>query len=314
MDLSELYRHARTRLRARRLLPALVSGILICNHAAALRAADVDLFAPDDARPSPFEREVEAYVRRNPPEPFGAEELRAHDDVPRIPEPMVFDLVRPLGAHRGEFEVNALLLAPLNRRIGLANEISDSIGLTQQRGVRHHAEWAPEIEYAVRDGLAIEFELPFEETRLAAYKAAVQWTIGTAFNDKMIHGVQAIALYDTHSKHWSPTVSYVVGLRFDEVWSTLVMVGLRSEINGDDIAERTERLLNWSLFADVGSHSTVGLETNFAETLRGPSAWLIMPQWHWEIRDHWMLQTGVGARFTQSYTLPEAGLRLIRSF
>lgn len=27
---------------------------------------------------------------------------------PRIPEPMVYDLIRPLGAEKGEFEVNSL--------------------------------------------------------------------------------------------------------------------------------------------------------------------------------------------------------------
>lgn len=304
---------AHLRLRLRRLCVWL-AGLLISNAAAVGYTADVDLVLPSDSPPSAGEVEAEAYVRRTPPERFGAEELRAHDDLPHIPEPMVFDLVRPLGARRGEFEFNTLLLAPLNRRVGLANEIPDSIGLTQERGERHRAEWAPEFEYAIRDGLAIEFELPFEEARLAAYKTAVQWTLGTAFDHKLIHGLQAIALYDTHSKHWSPTVSYVVGVRFDEVWSTLVMMGLRSEINGDDVAERTERLFNWSLFADVGPHTTVGLETNFAESLRGPSAWLVMPQWHWEVRDHWMIQAGAGARFTQSYTLPECGLRLIRTF
>jgi len=267
-----------------------------------------------DVMPSPLEGYAEDFARSLTFEPLGADELRAHDDRPHIPEPLVFDLVRPLGAHRGEFEVNALMIAPLNRRIGLANEIPDSIGLTQPRNERHRVEWAPEIELAVRDGLSFEFELPFESTTLAAYKTAMQWTFGTAFDHRFIHGMQAIALYDTHSGNWSPTVCYVAGIRFDEKWSTLFMLGLRSEINGDDVGERTERLFNWSIFADVGPHTTLGLESNFAESLRGPSAWLIMPQWHWEIRDHWMLQTGAGARFTKDYTLPEAALRLIRSF
>jgi hypothetical protein len=146
-----------------RLLPRLpwflrlLSGALLWNAAAVGYTADVDLVLPSDPPPSAGEVEAEAYVRRSPPERFGAEELRAHDDLPHIPEPMVFDLVRPLGARRVEFEFNTLLLAPLNRRVGLANEIPDSIGLTQERGERHRAEWAPEFEYAIRDGLAIEF-------------------------------------------------------------------------------------------------------------------------------------------------------------
>ena len=32
---------------------------------------------------------------------------------PQIPEPVVFDLVRPLGAERGEFEVNSLFRVPV---------------------------------------------------------------------------------------------------------------------------------------------------------------------------------------------------------
>lgn len=31
-------------------------------------------------------------------EPWGAEDTSTEDDKPRIPEPMVFDLMRPLGA------------------------------------------------------------------------------------------------------------------------------------------------------------------------------------------------------------------------
>lgn len=45
-------------------------------------------------------------------EPWGAEDASAEDDKPRIPEPMVFDLMRPLGAHANEAEVNILGLFP----------------------------------------------------------------------------------------------------------------------------------------------------------------------------------------------------------
>ena len=36
----------------------------------------------------------------------------AESRYPVIPEPMVFDMMRPLGAARGELEVNALALTP----------------------------------------------------------------------------------------------------------------------------------------------------------------------------------------------------------
>ena len=73
--------------------------------------------------------------------------LGGHAGYPHIPEPMVFDMVRPLGAQRGELEINTLAQRNLS-------------------GSGSRTEWAPEIEYAFMDGLAIEFELPFENSEL----------------------------------------------------------------------------------------------------------------------------------------------------
>jgi|688.fasta_scaffold151460_4 hypothetical protein len=120
-----------------------------------------------------FSYSRESRFPTNWPEQFGAEELYDGDDSPRIPEPMVFDLVRPLGAKRGEAEVNTLAVIPLNRNMG-------------------RVEWAPEVEFAIADGLAFEFELPFEEWSLKSYKTAGQITFGKAFNDSFIHGAQGI--------------------------------------------------------------------------------------------------------------------------
>jgi hypothetical protein len=242
---------------------------------------------------------------------IGAEDKGAEGHHPRIPEPMVFDLVRPLGAKKGELEINVLGLMPLNRRVGL-NRIPNPIGLVP--GSRHDPEWAPEIEYAIADGVAVEFELPFEGMDLAAYKAAVQVTFGTAFDDQFIHGAQSILLFDRHTSHFSPVLLYIAGLRFDEQWSMLAMVGMRTEINGPDVAERTERLINMSLFYDATSQLTFGLETDYASSLSGAATLLVMPQVHWEITDHWMIQGGVGVNFTKDYSLPEAAVRVIRSF
>lgn len=41
------------------------------------------------------------------------ERVSGEERGPRIPEPMVFDLVRPLGAKRGEGEINVLGMIPL---------------------------------------------------------------------------------------------------------------------------------------------------------------------------------------------------------
>src|SRR5690606_33047962 len=72
--------------------------------------------------------------------------------APHIPEPLAFDLVRGLGARKGELEVNVLLEVPVG-------------------GVPH---WAPEVEWALADGAALELELPIRGTELEAIKFASQ--------------------------------------------------------------------------------------------------------------------------------------------
>src|SRR5688500_18024187 len=64
------------------------------------------------------------------------------------PEPMVFDLVDPLGAPKGELEINTLM---------------DFVPRTGK------LEWQPEIEYAFADGYAAEFELPLENSTVQQY-------------------------------------------------------------------------------------------------------------------------------------------------
>ena len=228
-------------------------------------------------------------------EQFGAEELYDGDDTPRIPEPLVFDLVRPLGAKRGEAEINTLAIIPLNSRLG-------------------NAEWAPEIEFAIADGVAFEFELPFEEWSLKQYKTAGQVTFGKAFNDSFIHGAQGILLYDKETRNWSPTLLYLAGVQFDETWSALAMAGIRTEFGGENRGERTQRLFNFSLFKHVSDFTTLGLETNTVVDLDGASEFRLMPQVHRELRDHIMLQVGSGCLFTREATIPETAFRLVYSF
>lgn len=254
------------------------------------------------SRPHPTEAPVEF-------EPAGAEDKSAEDDSPRIPEPMVFDLVRPLGARRGEFEINTLGIFPLQRSRSNGEEIPDALGLETTR-----IEWAPEVEYAIRDGIALEFELPFEDGTLGAYKAAAQWTFGTGFQHQFIHGTQLIVQYDRRPASWVPTLLYLAGVRLDETWSALGMFGLRGNSGAEEPGDRLNFIGNLSVFADVAEHMTLGLETNFEQTLAGENALLLMPQVHWEVTDYVMFQGGAGARVTSAGTVPEVALRLIRSF
>jgi hypothetical protein len=246
-------------------------------------------------------------------EPFGAEDLGAQDHVPRIPEPLVFDLVRPLGARRGELEVNTLALIPLGSfRTRRAPE-TDPFGPAPLSKDRGGIEWAPEIEYAVADGFALEFELPFEEGHLESYKFAGQYTFGTAFENRYIHGTQVIVEPDVNFDVCDLTLLYLAGVRFDETWSVLAMFGGRTAV-GSKFDERTEMLFNFSIFADITEHVSIGVETNHARKLNGTGAVLLMPQVHWEITDQFMIQSGVGVGFLTEEAIPTAGLRVIYSW
>lgn len=242
------------------------------------------------------------------------ERVSGEEKGPRIAEPMVFDLIRPLGAKRGEAEVNVLGLVPLSNQSKRVDNVSDPLGLVRRSADRKGIEWAPEIEYAVCDGIAVEFELPMENAQLEAYKGAGQVTFGTAFDHRFIHGAQVIVQYDRHPSLWTTTLLYLAGYRFDETWSVFGMFGSRAEVVGDVQDKTVELLANVTLFADVTDRVVAGIETNTSQAFDGHTEVLVMPQLHYEIDRHWMIQVGVGARFTTGFVLPEAGFRLIREF
>ena len=234
-------------------------------------------------------------------EPFGAEDYGSADNAVLIPEPLVFDLVRGLGADRGELEINVLVEQPL----------------TLSGADEKPTAWAPEIEVAVIDGLALELEFPFEDGELIAEKFAVQGTFGVAFDNHFIHGTQFIAEHLRNESAWELTFLYIPGIRFDKTWSALMMIGFRTLVGNDDDhagESETEALFNFSLFADVSHRMTLGVETNYAAALSGEASLLAMPQLHFEITDHFMVQAGVGVRFTDEESLPEAATRIIYSF
>ncbi len=228
-------------------------------------------------------------------EPYGAEDFGAEDDIPLIPEPMIFDMVRGLGAEKGEFEANVLVEIPVD-------ESSD-------RAVH----WAPEVEFAVLDGFALEFELPFVDDEIEAYKFAAQYTFGTGFNGKFIHGTQFIAEHLDGIEITELTVLYIPGIRLDRTWSILAMLGFRTEVGGDS-RDETEALFNFSLFADLGPELTVGVESNYAAGLEDESTLLVMPQVHYEFTDHWMIQAGIGAEFLPDESDVTFAFRLIYSW
>jgi hypothetical protein len=220
---------------------------------------------------------------------------------PTIPEPLMFDLVRGLGAKQGELELNTLVDIPLN----------DS----KSRSV----EWAPEIEYALFDGLALEFELPFEDGHLEALKFAIQYTIGTSSNKQFIHGVQMISETYLDDAISELNLLYVPAYRFNTTWSVLGLFGLMYELGSDAAKDRSTILINASLFANVNEHAVIGLEINNTDpTLQkrddNDMEFLLLPQFHYEFSGGFSFQVGFGPRFTDQQAEFSGVLRVIQAF
>jgi hypothetical protein len=233
---------------------------------------------------------------------------------PNVPEPMVFDLIRPLGVRRGELEVNVLGFVPLRRTRARTPQFSFISGADQSTEKRPAFEWAPEIEYGLFDNFAVEFELPMALGSVEAYKGAVQYTLGTGFNEQFIHGFQGILFIDRTNWAVTPTVLYLAAVRFDPVYSLLGMVGFSHEFGGDNPRNPSQILVNATLFAEASETWTFGLEANYAAELDGAALLLLMPQAHWNVREDISIQFGVGTRASEGNFTGEAAFRLVRSF
>jgi len=187
----------------------------------------------------------------------------------RIPEPMVYDLVRPLGVRQGELEINAL---------GDYNPYTGDI------------DWAPEVEYGLADDLAIEFELPFQNTSHERYKFAVQHTLDIDEARGVAQGWQAFVDVNKHTRALSADVTYIRGIKWAEAWSSLSMLGMRAHhINR---SAHPSYLLNNTVFYDVSSRLTLGLELNHEVSHGGTWRYRLTPQLHYDASEYYTLQMG----------------------
>lgn len=193
----------------------------------------------------------------------------------RIPEPLLFDLVRPLGAKKGELEVNTL---------------------AQQARGSGALEWAPEIEYAIADNLAIELELPLENSSLTDYKIGLQGTFERLSEPSrishMIHGWQVIAKKDREKNTYSADALYINGMRLNDQLSTLNMIGYRRTTFGSQ--GRSAILMNNNLFHDFSPQVTLGLEINHEIHEGGQWRYSVVPQIHYDFNRHVTVQAGAG--------------------
>ena len=231
----------------------------------------------------------------------GNAQSNENEAIVSIPEPLMFDLVRGLGARQGELEINTLADFPLNN--------------TSERGV----EWAPEVEYALYNNFAVEVEFPFEDGELEAYKMAVQWTMGVSENNKFIHGIQIIAETLRSDDLTEFSFLYVPAYRFNAVWSAIGLFGVMLETGADAAAKDNTILLNATLFANLNEHTVFGLELNNTDpTLQkiddNEMSLLILPQAHYEFDCGWAFQVGFGPNITEEDTDLSGVLRVIKSF
>lgn len=225
---------------------------------------------------------------------------QVHEVNRDIPEPMIFDLVRELGARKGELEINVLAEFPLNNASS------------------RHIEWAPEIEYAIWDNFAVEFELPIEDDTLEALKAALQYTFGKSKSGNFIHGTQFMVEKIRSTDKWDLSLLYIPAYRFDATWSVLAMIGIRQQVGSDSQNKTTTFLLNATVFAEISERTTLGLEFNNSDPGNFDEEeeleLLAMPQVHLEFSEHWSLQTGIGCEFGASKVNVTGAIRMIAEF
>jgi hypothetical protein len=205
---------------------------------------------------------------------------------PHIPEPLVFDLVRGLGAKKGELEANSLFVVPLR----------------PYRGVH----WAPELEWAFADGYALELEIPMFDLEVEALKLAVQGTIPEA-RPTFIHGWQTIVEYRV-TGDVEVTGLYLAGVRPTRRLSLFTMIG--SRVTASQSTMQAELLLNPSIFFDAAETLTFGLENNVWLGIERPGG-LVMPQVHWQIGRHFRVQLGAGFQADATGVAPVLATRLI---
>jgi len=213
---------------------------------------------------------------------------------PNVPEPLHIDLVRPLGAKKGELEVNSLGVIRLGN-----NNFSSS--------------WGPEIEYVIKDGLAIEFELPFENENLEELKLAFQGTLSRSDDKKFIHGWQSIHKMKINEIYSQHDLMYIHAYRINKKWSTISLSGFRQDLFNNKYS--TGLINNTSFFRHINSKTKLGLETNWRLDKLGQrdreNVIAAIPQLHLELGEKYALQLGAGfSRYDRSFK-PLLAMRLI---
>jgi hypothetical protein len=224
-------------------------------------------------------------------QPFDPDEGTLASIKPRIPEPMVFDLIRPLGAQRGEIEVNSLF------RFNPGDKPRRLL-------------WAPEIEYAFLEGYGVEFELPMENGAVDSWKGAIQGTLPDPWKKTFIHGWQVLGEKSREGGPSKIDLMYLAGARWHRNWSAFSMTGVERE-SGPSAAHAF--LGNYSLFFHLRDTVTYGLESNIKGRGNSGRGLLLMPQAQFR-KSRLNLQVGAGWRWHDGTVGLQIGWRLSREF
>jgi hypothetical protein len=226
--------------------------------------------------------------------PAVAAAQRASDRNPHVPEPLLFDLVRGLGAHKGELEVNALVVHDF-------------------RAGRDKFYWNPEVEWIVADGIGLELELAMDRGAVESTKLMTQITFGTPLPGRYIHGAQIIGERSGIDDGYDLSVVYIGARRFSPEWSLNFIQGAKY---GAGIEDRQTPYWSWlgnaTLFRET-RRATFGLEMNVESPRSEAPTIRLTPQIHLH-RGAWGLQAGLGAATTGPTQSTFAALRLVHTF
>jgi hypothetical protein len=226
--------------------------------------------------------------------PSTATAQRASNRNPHVPEPLMFDLVRGLGAHKGELEVNALVVHDF-------------------RAGRDKFYWNPEVEWIVADGIGVELELAMDRGVVESTKLMTQITFGTPLPGRYIHGAQIIGERSGIDEGYDLSVVYIGAQRLTPAWSLNFIQGAKY---GAGIEDRQTPYWSWlgnaTLFREA-RRATFGLEVNVESPRSEAPTVRLTPQIHLN-RGAWGLQAGVGAATVGNTQQTFAALRLVHTF
>jgi hypothetical protein len=210
------------------------------------------------------------------------------DDVPPIPEPLYFDLVRNLGSRRGEMEANVIASTSF-RRTGTI-------------------QWGPEIEYAPVRGLGFEVEVPFVDGQIEALKVGSQLTLASFLARHLELGMIGSYARHVRERGLDGAIGLVTGVRFSSHVQAMIITG--PTVSWQESRTSFGASVNPSLFYQVSRPLTFGIETGHRFEPEPRS--YALPQVHVNPFDAFAmkLQVGAGAELVDGSLAPLVALRV----